>query len=135
MHSAIENVGRSTLIIKGDKVIGKTVVSGMRGNQVAMITLSEADYNKFVKPLLQSDADEWRRPCGVAEHKLVSFRFLPWSGGFIECNIGANPSGGAVDEWFDDVRIVDEFNLGYGMVPDLFKDVEGYKNQLTMRGN
>ena len=50
-YPAIENVGRPTLIIKDNEVIGKTTVSGMRGNQMAMVTLTEADYNKFVVPL------------------------------------------------------------------------------------
>ena len=83
---------------------------------------------------MQDDASAWRNAVNgvIAEHKLISFHFMPFLGMFVECNIDPGPSHQAVDEWFDDVRIVDEFNFSYGWVPDTFKDVEGYKNSCLL---
>ena len=126
--NAIESVGRPTLLIKGTEILGTVTISGMRGNEFASINLTEELYAKHVAPLLGRQAE----PVGsYPVHKLTFFRFSPYSGLYLDSNLDTSAERDVVDEWFDDVRVVDEFYFHYGMVPAIFKDVAGYGDRLA----
>lgn len=57
--------------------------------------------------------------------KHFPFRFDPLLGTFISCGFTDTHE---LEELFKDVRIVNAFNLRWGMVPDTFCEVEGYRS-------
>lgn len=119
---AIQGTGKPTLLIKDNKVLATVRVEALSSNH-ASVTLTEGDYAQLIKPLAPD------LQCGhYPVHKLVYLRFSPYSGMYLECNLDGRDAE-AVNEWFEYTRIVDEFNLHYGMVPDTFKDVEGYRKR------
>lgn len=128
MHNAIETVGRSTLVIKGKEILCKTIVVGMRGHESASINFPEAEFAKYIDPLI-GDLDTGSYP----RHKLLFIHFSPFSGMFLDHN--STPGGEKLDEWLEDVRIVDEMNFRYRMVPDVFKEVAGYGDGFVGEGD
>jgi hypothetical protein len=120
MHStAIETVGRDTLVIKGTEIVCTTHVRAMCDRDMASINFPEAEYDKYIAPLVgKLDTGSYPR------HKLLFMRFSPFTGMFLEHT--SWPDGEKLDEWMEDVRIVDEFNFRYGLAPAVFANVPGF---------
>lgn len=112
---ACENVGKDVLVIKDNKVIGKGRSVTMRGDEWVGIVFKEGEVLELIK-----DFESFK--AFGAKH--ASFRYLPNSGLFFD---------GAFEEesekaWevLGQTMIVDEFNFGWGIAPDHFKQVEGF---------
>lgn len=126
MVPAIEGVGRDTLVIKGTEILFVTRVQGIRGGECASINFHPAEYDKYIAPLIPADPDDGLT---FPRHKLVFIRFSLVMGLFLEHNVW--PGGEKLDEWLEDVRIVDEFNFRWGLVPASFANVEGFGQALS----
>lgn len=128
MYRAIESVGKATLVLKGTEPIDTTEVWGLGGmRNDATLNLTPAAFEQHIKPLLVESREI---KTDYPLHKLVMLRFCPFTGLFFESNLAGDEKE-AVDAWLDDVRIVDLFNLRWGMVPESFGDVKLYREALT----
>ncbi len=114
-HSEIISVGNPVLFIKDNKIVGKgqavTSHDGVCGIQAIDDTAKEFFKDDPVVKLL-----DWR---------FAFFHYSTYTG---------EPALGFNDEPEDrhlGTRVVDEFNLRWGLVPDSFKDVEGYRSGPT----
>lgn len=119
--SAVQSVGKDVLVIKGDKVIGKGRSTIMVGDEWIGITFTEGEVVDLVKELKSVKLLGTRR---------VNFRYYPNSG-FFEGPPFAEDDD-EVEKIFDvlgQTLVVDEFNFGFGICPDHFKQVEGFASK------
>lgn len=113
MYNAVDGVGKKVLIVGiGDKIlgIGMSVVS-FRG----IVSVKCID-NEAISLLNLSD---------VSEAKFILLKYDMMSGMYLGCNSDID------EELLENTYVVDEFNLGYGMVPQHFCDVKGYKSKIV----
>ena len=116
---AVEGVGKKVLIILNDEIIGKGTTQIARGDEYVGVRFEEGKVLDMIKDL---------ETVKVLTLRHSYFRYLPYTGAFW------GPPTVDEDDRIDDILsptfIVDEFNLGYGIVPDHFSKVEGYKSQI-----
>ncbi len=117
---AVENVGRDVLIIRNNQVIGKGMTQTMRGVDFVSITLVDDDAKKLIPIERISDA---------IGYKHTYLRYDPISGMFLEI-YGNDPEWEDVNDQLEDTLVVDEFNFRWGLCPDTFKDVPGYRSAM-----
>jgi hypothetical protein len=109
--------GHNILLILDNKVVGVAkhavscnewcgvqVISGELHDQLAALDTAKVLSPKYIYP-----------------------RFSPYTGMYLGTSMTDVPD---VDALFENVRAVNEFELNFGMVPEFFKDVEGYKKSL-----
>ena len=116
---AVEGVGKDILFIKDNKVVGKGKSQVAYGDEWVGVSYLEGEFlEKF----------QLTEHVKVMSLKHTYLRFCPFLGVFIgdEEKLGSD-----VVDIFEDVRVVDEFNFRWGMVPDTFKDVPGYRSAPT----
>ena len=118
---AVENVGRDVLIIRNNQVIGKGMSQTMRGLDFVSITLVDDDAKKLI-PI--------ERICDVIGYRHTYLRYDPISGMFLEI-YGNDPEWEDINDRLEDTLVVDEFNFRWGLCPDTFKDVPGYRSAVT----
>ena len=120
-HPAISGVGKSVLIIRGTKVIGKGKSQGMKGYEVVSITLEDAMAQALIPPNMVGE---------TLGYKYTYLHYSPVTGGFL--GIYENdPLWQDINKQLDDTTVVDEENFRYGVVPDHFKEVEGYRSAIN----
>ena len=117
---AVENVGRDVLIIRNNQVIGKGMSQTMRGLDFVSITLVDDDAKKLIPVERISDAIGYNH---------TYLRYDPISGMFLEV-YGNDPEWEDVNDQLEDTLVVDEFNFRWGLCPDTFKDVPGYRSAM-----
>lgn len=117
---AVENVGRDVLIIRNNQVIGKGMSQIMRGLDFVSITLVDDDAKKLIPIERISD---------VIGYRHTYLRYAPISGMFLEV-YGNDPEWEDVNDQLEDTLVVDEFNFRWGLCPDTFKDVPGYRSAM-----
>ena len=117
---AVENVGRDVLIIRNNQVIGKGMSQTMRGLDFVSITLVDDDAKKLIPVERISDA---------IGYNYTYLRYDPISGMFLEV-YGNDPEWEDVNDQLEDTLVVDEFNFRWGLCPDTFKDVPGYRSAM-----
>lgn len=112
---AVPSTGKTVLVIKENKVIGKGSAQLAVGTDFVGIRFTEGEILEMTKDLTVVK---------IFEHKHAYFRYSPVSGAFI----GSAYDKDREDEFdvLQDTTVVDEFNLKYRMVPEHFKDVPGY---------
>lgn len=113
MYDAVDGVGKKVLFVGNDNKIlgtGKSVAS-FRG-----IVSIECTNSKAISLLKLDD---------VSEAKFIYLKYDMMTGMYLGCNCVID------EEALEDTYIVDEFNLGYGMVPQHFCGVEGYKSKIV----
>lgn len=119
-YPAIETVGRATLIVRGNEVIGECKVVTMRGSDIANVQMQDKAAKDLIATTLavkiMDDKTDW-----------VTVGFFPLTGLYLNTNFNG-PEAEELDKIFEDTRIVDKLNLSYGMVPDTFKDIPGYRS-------
>lgn len=121
MCPAIDGVGKEVLIIRDNVVIGEGRCGGMRGNEFASISLI-GDAQKMIP----TDHELVK----MLGYKHATIRYCPISGHFIGmgCLLEEHES---LDHVFEDTMVVDKFNFRWGMVPDHFMTVAGYRAAIT----
>jgi hypothetical protein len=117
LFPALQNVGKTVLFIKDNKVVGKGRGQIGRGDEWHGIRIESGELFEQLK-----DIEPFNTPGIGTKHALI--RFSPTLGSFI--GFGFTDEFPQAEEILEYVRVVDEFNLGYRMVPDTFKDTEGY---------
>ncbi len=117
-HRAVETVGREVVLIRDNKVIGEGYVSTMSGG---VVTVEMRDDR--AKALVEDSemVKLWGEKFPEKKFKYSLFHFCSYAGNYL----GENEEQYSLKN-FDDIRVVDKFNLRYRMVPSTFKDVEGY---------
>ena len=120
LNYAVENVGRDVLIIRNNQVIGKGMSQIMRGLDFVSITLVDDDAKKLIPVERISDA---------IGYKHTYLRYDPISGMFLEI-YGNDPEWEDINDRLEDTLVVDEFNFRWGLCPDTFKDVPGYRSAM-----
>ena len=98
-------------LVKDNKIIGNAKWAAIRDGVVSVYFKDENIVSKF---------------SGHTENysQYVFFYYSTYTGDFLFSNFDEIEE---IDDFFADTRIVDSFNLRWGMVPDRFKDVEGYR--------
>jgi hypothetical protein len=119
MYRAIDSVNKQVLVIKNGKIIANGISISMRGNEFAGVRLSNANLTFL--------PDNIRQMMDIIGH----LRFCPISGMYIEPTLGLDDEEfDHIESMFDKTYAVGELELRYGMVPDFFKNVEGYKSSI-----
>lgn len=118
-HNRAFETGKSLFIIRDNKIVGEGRVSHAIGDDWAAVEITKGD---IYEALLKTEA------CKRLGTKYVWLRYFSLTGMFICSSFTDQPE---LDEMFQETRAVDQFNLGWGMVPDSFKDVEGYSFKHT----
>lgn len=115
MHfKAVESVGKKVVFIKDNKVVGTGVTQTSTQGWVSASVKDGELYDQLVET-----------PTGAAiKPSWIMPRFSEYTGGFLDSGMSEALD---IETLFEDVRIVDEFNLLYGMVPETFKDVPQYR--------
>lgn len=118
-HCAADRVGETVLIIRNNAVIGKGYTCLQRGDLFIGITL----HDEAAQALLDISTDPDLQALG---YRRIFIKYDPTTGDFLpELNLEK------VCEAMKNTLIVDEFNFRWGMVPDKFKDVPGYRGAPT----
>jgi hypothetical protein len=117
-YRAVENVGREVWLIKDNKIVGEGYSGAMREGEVS-IEMRDDRAKALVENSDQVKA--WGESHPEKKYKWSLFRFLTVTGTYVG-------EGESFCEELDDILVVDKFNLRYGMVPDTFKDTEGYRS-------
>lgn len=117
MYRAVENVGREVLLIKDNKVVGEGFAAAM-ADGIVSIEMRDDRAKTLVENSTQVQA--WVSSFPDKKYKWASFKFCSFTGTYLD-----------TDEVFcealEHIQVVDKFSLRYGMVPDSFKDTEGYR--------
>jgi hypothetical protein len=119
MFPAIASVGSDVVVLKDNKVFAKGRSVAMRERDFVSIRLQDEDFNRLFADMTE-------------DHKKIvnsigHVRFDPTTGHFICLSLDLSELYEKIDELFDGTLVVDAFNLRWGMVPDYFKDAEGYR--------
>lgn len=115
MYKKAFNGGNNDIyLVKDNKIIGNAKWAGIKDGVVSVYFKDESIVSKF------------SNHTGIYT-QYVYFYYSIYTGDFLSSNFDDDKE---VDEFFDDTRIVDAFNLRWGMVPDSFKDVEGYRKAI-----
>lgn len=101
--------GSNLLVIKNNRVIGKALVAGRYVSDVS-VRFIEGEILDLVKDL------ELVKSVGL---RYAYYHFSALSGSYI----GSND-----EDCLLDVMVVDEFNFRWGMVPEYFSVVSGYRS-------
>jgi hypothetical protein len=121
---AVENVGREVFLIRDNKVVGEGY-SQTSAHGMISIEMRDDRAKAIVEDSSQVKAFGEAFP--EKKYKWSFFRFYKFDGSYAD-----NADDG--DRYFPgltDIRVVDKLYLGYGMVPDTFTDVEGYRASIT----
>ncbi|MET0979787.1 MAG: hypothetical protein ABWX90_00860 [Candidatus Saccharimonadales bacterium] len=118
MYRAVDNTGREVVLIRNNEIIGEGYTQTSRGGAVAVEMRDDA-----AKALVANSAmvKLWEEKFPEKKFKYSLFHFSQYTGEYL----GENEDEYTVEALMD-VRIVDKFNLRYGMVPSAFKEVAGY---------
>ena len=119
MYLACDGVGKKVLIIRGNKVIGEGKSQTSRDGCVS-ITL-EDDRAKLLVPIELLEGIGYKY-CFL-HYSMISGVFL----GLFEDDTEFD----LINEQLSDTAIVDEDRLQYGMVPEHFKTLTGYRKCLN----
>lgn len=122
LYPAIQGVGQNVLFIRDNKVVGIGRSQIMHGDDFVGITCVD----DAAKALVSED----KEAIELLTYKHMYLSYSPITGMFIETRW----MNEALDEKLEDTRVVDEFNFRWGMVPDSFKDVEGYRSAPSSGG-
>lgn len=117
---AIDGVGKNVVVVKDDKVIAKGRSVAMRGLEYVSIQLSDEDFEKFFAAMDDSTKSVLK--------SIGHIRVAPVTGGFLALSLDLEEDHKDIADQFENTNVVDHFNLTYGMVPDFFKNVEGYRS-------
>lgn len=113
-NMAVEGCGNEILIIKDNKIVGKGRAQMCTNYQVDISIEDEAGRAFF--------ADDFA--VKILGWKNTYFRYYMTTGVYLPTFMD-EPDGRGKE-----TRIVDAFKLSFGMVPDSFKDIEGYNSTL-----
>lgn len=117
--SAVYSVGHAVVIIKDKKIFARGKAIVMKGIDFVSIRLEKEDFEKAF-----AETSEMTK---AVLNSIGHIRFFPVSGVYISAGLDLGDVDNAIiDDQFINTRVVDHFNLRFGMVPDFFKDVEDY---------
>lgn len=120
-RQAITRDNFPVLILKGNEVVGKarwrTSAHGITSMQI-----TEGEALTWVEKMAAEHGE------GVMQAKDFAPRYYDFTGEYAE---RPHPGWEFMDEAFGGTRAVSEFALNYGMVPEAFKDVDGYRSKFT----
>lgn len=129
-HNAIESVGRDSLLIQNNKVIGKVKVVTMVG-MICGAMMKDDACKELVKETAQikiwSESKNEimaKDPC-----RFAYFHFNSISGEYIGDYVEQNKYR-EKQKALEDCFIVDKFNFEYGWCPSTFSTVEGFGSRL-----
>lgn len=124
IHRAVENLSADILVVQNNKVI--CTAKGFVGNGDKWVAVTFVEDSSIVEKIKQTKFYETHKE--NLHWKYLPFRFMPITGTFLCCGFtGHEEIMEELEAIFEDVRIVNAFQLRWGMVPDTFKDVEGYR--------
>lgn len=121
---AVESTGSEVWLVKDNKIIGEGWV-GASSSLICSVEMRDDRAKELVKN--SNIVQMWLK--GTRPEKAFKwslFKFAMWSGRYVD-----TPED---DDWYvkelEGVRVVDKRRLAYGMVPDDFKDCEGYQSHI-----
>lgn len=120
IYRAVDGVSKDVLVVNKEcKVIARGTSIAMRGNDFVSIRLIKEDFDKLLGGL--SDMSK------SVMHSIGHLRCCPISGMFIQPTLDLGDEENEIMEnIFNDTYVVSEFDLRFRMVPDFFKEVDGY---------
>ena len=120
MNYAVESVGKDVLLVQNNQIVGKGVSQIARGDVFVGIQITEGALVERVQGL------DLVKFMGL---KHSYFRFCPVTGAYLGDD---SQTGAGGFDLLGEVRVVDAFNLRWGMVPAWFAGVPGYRAGLEV---
>lgn len=117
---AIESVGREVLLIRDKRIIGEGYSRSSADGTIAIEMLDERAKALIADSLA---VKLWGTSFPEKKFKYSTFKFCQFTGEYIDMS---HHDPYMLCPTLSDVRVVDKMGLHYGIVPDTFKDVEGY---------
>lgn len=117
------------LLIRDNKVIGKAQMAIGRGTEWVGIRITEGEVKEEVSKLIKAatEGEDLKDLDGTLRFFFPHFTY--YSGLYLDIgNLLLTEKTSEIDAYFQDIRVVNEFNFRWGLVPDVFKDVEGYRS-------
>ncbi len=118
LNPAVPSVGKPVLVVRDGLVIGRGTPVARRGDDFVSIRFDSGAIVDQVQNL------ELVQAVGL-RHSM--FRYGPGGGGYLGDDAQTGQGG---DELLSDTYVVDEFNLRFGLVPEHFSVVPGYRSAL-----
>jgi hypothetical protein len=127
---AIPDICADLVLVKDNKLVCKVSAFGSMDAE-ATLNFPEDFFDEHIAPKVVNAISSLTMQDGKVIHatKFCCFRYCQFSGVFLGCNL-SKPEPGLTD-WLKDTRVVDSVYLKYGMVPDSFSEVEGYRSGLS----
>jgi hypothetical protein len=129
-HNAIETVGKQTLLIKDNKIIGEVSVVTMVG-MVCGVSMKDTACKELIKDTAQFKIWSGAENGKLQEHgyKYSYFHFNIITGEYIGDYITQNQFR-EKEEALEGCFVVDKFNFEYGWCSRAFADVEGFGQRM-----
>lgn len=125
-HNAIESTGKTTVLIKDNKVVGEVRIVTICGSICGVQMIDEA-CKELVKDTKQIGI--WSKTANETvkfdPYRFAYFHFLMTDGIYIGDFIAHNEYR-ELEDALKGTRIVDKFLFDYGFAPSEFANVEGY---------
>lgn len=123
-HNALSNMTNGeVLFIKDNKIVGKGKHYASRGDSVGVVVTSGEFYDYLnnhseMIPLKNSSFE------GL---KHFPMHFSEMTGGYLSINF---KDFSEIDEYLEDISCVSEFGFRWGMVPEMYSSVPGYRSAI-----
>lgn len=115
MYAAADRCGNDVLIIRDNQIVGKAKSVLQRGDLFVGIELLDDAAKSLIDITKNADLQS-------LGYRHIYIKYDPITGNFLP-----DENFKEVREAMKDTMIVDEFNFRWGMVPEKFRDVPGYR--------
>lgn len=118
---AVEKLG-AVLLIADNKIVGEGYCAGMADGMVSVEMRDDS-----AKALIADSAQVklWAESFEEKKFKYSTFKFCMFTGNYMDMS-HADPDMKC--DGLQNVRVIDKSNLGYGITPESFRTVEGYRS-------
>lgn len=120
LNRAINSLSNRLVLVKDNKIVCSAVPYGAVGDEFVSVVFPDGVMAEKIK-----ETKLFEKHGQVLTLNHIPLRFNPITGVFISTGF---TDAAELEELFEYTRLVDSFYLGCGLVPDSFKDVEGYRS-------
>lgn len=121
--NAISSNGK-VLFIKDNKVVGEGKHYISVGDKVGVVVTS-GELHDYLSN--HPEMETFKNSPALRDLKDFCIYFSEVTGGYLELKF---EDCSEIDEYFEDISCVSEFEFRWGMVPDIYKDVPGFRSAI-----
>lgn len=119
---AVEKVGIAVVLIADNKIVGEGYVTSMADGMVS-VEMRDDPAKALIADSTQVKL--WAQSFEEKKFKYSTFKFCMFTGNYLDMS-HSDPDMKC--DGLQNVRVVDKNNLSYGIVPESFRTVEGYRS-------